>query len=519
MAGRWIDEGLVWVGPRPPDGVGRPADWVELPHESYIPIPKSRLEEVLRAHPRARAAGPAFDHLLRLVQGLLHFQHHETLNLLKEDYLLFSPDERELVREHLSATELARRERRFLGNFMRAAVLGNFTPMSDADYRRGIEQTYLLDVPVEIDWRRHDPGMLADFLRWADGDEGGPLRAALRLEGSVRDFLSLPAEFGTRALVLWRGVERDQASGRFVAQRLDLIANRVIGVLTYPVVRPVQRFVEWRRRRGAAEVDPPARREAASTTIFERRWLARRNLRNLGLFHRLFRVVRLQEPVLRQVIILFRLGGDATIHLKMFRNIPMADSELVFPEKKIRMGSFDVALLIISAAAAIPALALRGAAGTALLLGLGMMLFKIVGHYLNVRGKYMARMTRNLYEKNLDNSIGVLQYLVDSLEEQEYKEAVLVYFVLWSADRPMREAEIDAAVEALLAEGFAGVEVAFEVDDALRKVVDRGPATPLPLVDPEGDDRYRAKPLAEALRVLDERWDGLFDYASRDARG
>ncbi len=498
--------------------MGRPADWVELPHESYIPIPKSRLEEALRAHPRARAAGPAFDHLLRLVEGLLHFQHHETLNLLKEDYLLFSPDENPFVRGGLTAPEIGERERRFLGNFMRAAVLGNFTPMSDADYRRAVEQTYLLDIPVEIDWTRHDPGMLAEFLRWADSDDGRPLRAALRLEDSVRAFLSLPVEFGTRALVLWRGIERDQATGRFVAQRLDLIANRLIGILAYPVVRPVQRFVEWRRRRRAADGAPQATRATGQTTIFERRWLARKNLRNIGLFHRLFRVVRLQEPVLRQVIILFRLRGESTIHLKMFRNIPMADSELVFPEKKIRMGSFDRALLIISAAVAIPALALRGAAGTALLIGLGMILVKTVGNYLNVRSKYMARMTRNLYEKNLDNSLGVLQYLVDSLEEQEYKEAILVYFVLWSEDRPMREAEIDAAVEAHITERFAGIEVAFEIDDALRKVVDRGPTTPLPLVDLAGDDSYRAKPLAEALRVLDERWDGLFDYASRGAR-
>ena len=74
-----------------------------------------------------------------------------------------------------------------------------------------------------------------------------------------------------------------------------------------------------------------------------------------------------------------------------------------------------------------------------------MLVARTIGRYLNVRRKYMARMTRNLYEKNLDNSVGVLQYLVDSLEEQEYKEAVLVYFVLWLEGRAQAAGEAKEA--------------------------------------------------------------------------
>src|SRR6266568_4413026 len=93
MTGRWIEDGLFYSGPTPPAGVGRASDWVELPHETYLPIPKSRLEAAMRAHPRAAGAGVAFEHFLRLLDGLLHFHHHETLNRLKQDYLLFSPED------------------------------------------------------------------------------------------------------------------------------------------------------------------------------------------------------------------------------------------------------------------------------------------------------------------------------------------------------------------------------------------------------------------------------------------
>ncbi len=514
--GRWVDPDFYWCGPSPPAGDWSPEDWVELPHESYIPISKARLNEALLAHPRGQEAGAHLAQLLRLVEGLYHFQHHETLNQLKQDYELFSPDADDSARAELADGNRAERETRFIGNFMKATILGNFTAMSDADYRRAIAQSYLLDVPVEIDWRRHDTEMLERYFAHADGPGGAALRAELGVAGSLREHLSLPREIGTRAVVFYRGIDRDRARGRFLPQRLDLLFNSAVSLLVWPVLKPVQAVIEARRRRREEDGGATAR-AGARGPLFERRWVRRRNLYNLGALRRLFRTVELQEPVLRQVLILFRLEGDPTIHLKMFRNIPLADSEMIFPETIIRMGSFDRAMLVVSSGAAVFALgrllakgAVFGGAALALLISGGMLVARTIGRYLNVRRKYQARMTRNLYEKNLDNSVGVLQYLVDSLEEQEYKEVTLVYFVMWLEARAMSEADIDAAVERFVHAELGGVEIDFEIDDALRKVVELG------IVVARGD-QLRALDLEGALRVLDERWDGLFRF-DRDAR-
>jgi hypothetical protein len=511
--GRWVEPDLYWCGPSPPPGDDWSADdWVELPHESYIPISKARLNETLLAHPRGRAAGSRLEHLLRLVEGLYHFHHHETLNQLKQDYEIFSPDADQRARDGLSSEALAIRERRFIGNFMKATILGNFTALSDADYRKAVSQSYLLDVPVEIDWRRHDTKMLERFFRHADGRDGEAMRAELGVRGSLREHLSLPHEIGNRAVVFYRGIDRDRTRGRFVPQRIDLLFNKTLAVLAWPVLKPIQVILAARRDR-AGDGAATSAAGGARGTLFERRWVRRKNLHNLGALRRLFRTVELQEPVLRQVLILFRLEGDPTIHLKMFRNIPLADSEMIFPETIIRMGSFDRTMLVVSAAAAVFALgrliaegAGLGGAALAILVGGGMLVARIVGRYLNVRRKYMARMARNLYEKNLDNSIGVLQYLVDSLEEQEYKEAVLVYVVLWIEERAMSAADLDAAVERFVHAHLGGIEIDFEIDDALRKVVDLG-------VVEVSDGRFRARGLDDALRALDERWDGLFRFA------
>jgi len=570
--GEWIEEGLYYSGPHAPAPQGKewkPADWVELPHENYIPVAKVRLNQVLCAQPRAREAGVELEHFLKLVDGLFHFHHHETLNQLKQDYLLFSPDGGEAAREGMSDHELAARERRFLGNFLRTMVLGNFMPFSEDDYRRAVEQTYLLDVPVEIDWRKHDPEMLESFIRHVDdGGEGGrELKQELGVDG-MRSFLALPQAVGTNALVFYRGLDRDQTEGRFLPQRLDLVLSKLLGVIGYPVVKPIQLVLEARQRRrdltnvAAGQPAPAAETPAAQpTSVFEKRWVRRKNLHNQGLLTRFFQVQQLQEPVLRQVVILFRLrpapgarkGGptglpprrkragagagagngappvrpsapvkkDWTIHLKMFRHIPMADSEIIFPEKNFRMGSFDLAMLIIGVLIAVPAVVRvithGGGASIGLLVGVCVLIGKTVARYLQTRSKYISKLTQNLYEKNLDNSMGVLQFLVDSLEEQEYKEAVLVYFVLWTEDRALTERELDGAVEHFIEQHFDGLEVDFEIDDALRKVVDLGKDTPphaVPIVEvvPGEPRQYRAKPLREALRLLDEKWDNLLRY-------
>ena len=143
----------------------------------------------------------------------------------------------------------------------------------------------------------------------------------------------------------------------------------------------------------------------------------------------------------------------------------------------------------------------------------------------------MLQMSQDLYRKNLDNDLGVLQYLVDNIEDQEFKESFIAYMLLVEAGRPLTETELDDAAERFINEAFNGLEVDFEVDDALDKITVQldanGQEQPtqeqlnstmfLPLVqEVTGDDgeiRYQAKPVADALEAMDYRWDNFFQYA------
>ena len=114
-------------------------------------------------------------------------------------------------------------------------------------------------------------------------------------------------------------------------------------------------------------------------------------------------------------------------------------------------------------------------------------------------------MTSSLYKSMNDNGLTVLLELVDSMEEQEYKEALLGYWSLLR-QQPLNksEQEVDDDCEKLLAQ--QGLPVDFEADDALNKLVKDG------LVRRKAEGKYCAQPISNALIILDKLWDDIFDF-------
>src|SRR5207244_2911284 len=99
--------------------------------------------------------------------------------------------------------------------------------------------------------------------------------------------------------------------------------------------------------------------------------------------------------------------------------------------------------------------------------------------------------------------------------EQECREALLAYFLLWRDAGPegWNEQTLDSAAETWLKEKI-GLDVDFEVDDALAKLVR------LKIVEqPSSGDRYTAASLEVALQRLDETWDNYFTYNVAEPAG
>ncbi len=51
--------------------------------------------------------------------------------------------------------------------------------------------------------------------------------------------------------------------------------------------------------------------------------------------------------------------------------------------------------------------------------------------FQRAKQRHLAYMIRQLYYMSLANNVSVLTRLIDSAEEEDYKEALLAYFTLW----------------------------------------------------------------------------------------
>ena len=244
-----------------------------------------------------------------------------------------------------------------------------------------------------------------------------------------------------------------------------------------------------------------------------------------------WRSEEIEVPIYRRLVVILqlrdhrRLDGNVdtdAVYIKIFKNIPQMDLEMLLPGTRVRMTLWDqgriwlptlsgIVMALVKVAKGALMLAFAGLYGLLTFLGLvggtiGYGIKSFFG-YLRTKDKYQLNLTRSLYFQNLDNNAGVLCRLLDEAEEQELREALLGYFLLWreAPAAGWTEAELDDAAEAYLRER-TGIDVDFEVDDALAKLVRLG------LAEATTANRYRAIPIDAALERLDHAWDNFFTY-------
>jgi hypothetical protein len=216
-----------------------------------------------------------------------------------------------------------------------------------------------------------------------------------------------------------------------------------------------------------------------------------------------------------------RLGKDVNtegVYLKLFKDIPKMDLEMLLPGARLQMPGFTklkmggsllsgLAYIVYSIVRQLLAAAVIGVAffwaPVAALLGYG---YKQWYGYQVTKQTYTLQLTQSLYYQTLDNNSGVLFHLLDEAEEQECREAMLAYYYLWryAGERGWTARDLDDYVEMDL-ERLADLKVDFEIEDAMAKLEKLG------IVEKSGD-RYRAVPLAQALETLDRTWDNYFKY-------
>lgn len=259
-------------------------------------------------------------------------------------------------------------------------------------------------------------------------------------------------------------------------------------------------------------------------------------------------------PVFERVVMLIKFKGadyfatkkrrylpfePGSMVIKLFKNIPKADLEMLFPNVRLKMRMLDKLLIGVPA--------ISGAVGIFIKTGAGLLAFvvilqalikhmvygggfvmpqpgefaqivagvtalsAIIGYVLQQWSKYKNRKIEflktlgdNLYFKNLDNNVGVFHHVIDAAEEEECKEAILAYYFLLQHPTGLSATALDSVVETWFADKY-NVHLDFEIDDALRKLLALGLCKVI-------NEDYCAISLEEACKHLDMLWDNYFQY-------
>lgn len=326
-------------------------------------------------------------------------------------------------------------------------------------------------------------------------------------------------------------------------QRLDDLFERFADLMEFANYRRLTRHELQEIMRGASQWGVDMR---VAWDAFEKLDVYVRGLgegtRYVRKWYLMFRKHEVSVPTFARVVVILKqrphkaLGPGAdtkSVFLKLFKDIPRMDVEMLLPGTRIRMGWLDRLRLGGSGVGSFgwvvyrltglftPMLKALGLIATGAVVGekfgdegvvavlafytplalVGGYAYKTYASYATTRQTYLLQLSQSLYYQNLDNNAGVLYRLLDTAEEQEARETLLAYFFLWryAGAGGWTSAELDAFVEQDLRQRL-GVEVDFDVMKAVATLERTG-------VVLRENDRLRVLPPAEAKERIDAGWE------------
>ncbi|KAJ6680340.1 hypothetical protein OIU79_019951 [Salix purpurea] len=198
-------------------------------------------------------------------------------------------------------------------------------------------------------------------------------------------------------------------------------------------------------------------------------------------FKNLLRKTTIQEPTFDRIIVVYREATpksktDRGIYIKHFKNIPMADLEIVLPEKKNPgLTPKDWVTFLVSAVVGLVAVLGSVKMPKIDLWVIFAVLSTVVGYcaktyftFQQNMAAYQNLITQSMYDKQLDSGKGTLLHLCDDVIQQEVKEIIISFFILMEQGNATRH-DLDLRCEGLIKHKF-GESCNFDVDDAVGKL-------------------------------------------------
>ncbi len=209
------------------------------------------------------------------------------------------------------------------------------------------------------------------------------------------------------------------------------------------------------------------------------------------------------------------------IYMKLFKNMPRSDIEMIFPNTRVAFRRFDkiklgltsggsVGMGMFGAAGKIALAASNPVAAIGAVAGLGGIALRQGVNFMNQRQRYMVVMAQNLYFHAMADNRSAMIKLADRAAEEDFKEEMLLYCVLAKtpASRDQLK-DVDRGIENYLRNTFE-IDVDFDVSEALGRLIDDK------LVTEDATGLFTVLQPAEAALLIDAKWDVFLNNLVED---
>ncbi|PIA40618.1 hypothetical protein AQUCO_02500374v1 [Aquilegia coerulea] len=395
-------------------------DVIRLEREAVIPVIKPKLIMNLANLIEHSSDRAEFLKLCKRFESMIRSWYFLQFEDLMQLYSLFDPihGAKKLEQQNLTSEEVDILEQNFLKHLFQVMNKSNFKITTEEEIEVAHSGQYLLNLPITVDESKLDKKLLAKYF-------------------SENPQENLPA-FSDKYIIFRRGIGLDRTTDYFLMEKVDVIISRL-----------------WS-------------------------WLLRiTSMRNL------LGKITIQEPTFDRIIVVYRRAGTKTktergVYVKHFRNIPMADMEIVLPEKKNpSLTPMDWVKFLVSAVLGLVALVGSLEMPKADFWVIAAVLSGLIGYCAKIYFTFQQNMTlyqnlitQSMYDKQLDSGRGTLLHLCDDVIQQEVKEVIILFFILMEQGKATLN-DLDLQCEELINEEF-GANCNFDVDDAIQKLEKMG---------------------------------------------
>ncbi|EOA30424.1 hypothetical protein CARUB_v10013550mg [Capsella rubella] len=294
-------------------------EMIRLEPESVIPILKPKLIMTLANLIEHSNDRQEFLKLCKRIEYTVRAWYLLQFEDLMQLYSLFDPvhGAQKIQQQNLTSQELDVLEQNFLAYLFQVMDKSNFKITSNEEMEVAHSGQYLLNLPIKVDESKLDKKLLKKYF------EDHPHE-------------NIP-DFSDKYVIFRRGIGLDKTTDYFFMEKLDVIISRF-----WSFLMRITRLEKLRANRSSSlnKKDPKKDDETNPDTDNEDLYVERIRLENSQLsFKSFLSKLTIQEPTFDRIIVIYRRASSKSnlergIYVKHFKNIPMADMEIVLPEKR-----------------------------------------------------------------------------------------------------------------------------------------------------------------------------------------